>query len=99
MSESPAGTGPGVSREAARAAIRRAGGSTQGMSESPAVTGPGVVREPRSGRRRWNEGVDVTAQPLLAACVMVALARHVLGRPSRRPARREPRAAIRPAPV
>ena len=88
MSESPAGTGPGVSREAARAAIRRAGGGTQGMSESPAVTGP--VREPRSGSRRWNEGVDVTAQPLLAARVMVALARQVLGRPSRRPARREP---------
>ena len=71
------------------------------MFESPAGTEPDVSRGPRSGRRRWNEGVEVTVQPLLAACVLVALARHVLGCPSRRPDRagREPRAAIRPAPI
>ena len=65
------------------------------------VAGPGVSRGPLSGRRLWDEGLEVTVQPLLAACVVVALARHVLGCPSRRPDRagREQLAAIRLAPM
>ena len=75
------------------------------LSESPAGNGPGVSREPRSGRHRWDEGVWVSEPASTAAYLMVDLARHeiwhrwairVAGpyRPGR-----EPRAAIRPAPV
>ena len=75
--------------------------STYEMSNSPAGTEPGVSCGPLSGLLRWDEGVEVDVQPLLVACVMVALARHVLGCPSRLSDRagRKPLAAIRPAPV
>ena len=65
------------------------------------MTSTPVSHHCRAGRetrgRRWDEGVKVTVQLLLAACVMVVLARHVLGCPSGGPDRalREPRAASR----
>ena len=64
--------------------------------------GPGVSREPRSGRRRWDEGVDVSAPaaPGRVCSGCTSPSRSGMSEVPARPAGREPLlAAIRPVPV
>ena len=64
--------------------------------------GPGVSREPRSGRRRWDEGVEVSAPaaPGRVCSGCTSPSRSGMSEVPARPAGREPLlAAIRPVPV